>query len=80
MKEAKLISGVDPMELRAVRMDDFSRFKEKLIMINTLKSLVDETDRSILKAIVVKEGGVMTTKSLKRALSEIVDAAIEQVK
>jgi uncharacterized Fe-S cluster-containing radical SAM superfamily protein len=79
VNRAKLISGIDPSEFSHIRLDDFSRFKEKLIMINTLESLAEETDKSILKAIVAKEHGEMTTKSLKRALAEIVDAAIKRV-
>jgi hypothetical protein len=79
VKKANLISGIDPSGVYPVQMDDFSRFKEKLIMINTLKSLADDVDKNILKSIADKEGGVMTPKSLRRALDEIVDIALKRV-
>ncbi len=79
MKSAKLISKIDQNKLGPVRLDDFSRFKEKMIMINTLKKLVDETDKDIYKTVAQKEGDKMTHKSLKRALEEIVDIAIKRV-
>jgi len=79
MKRAKLITKIDPDKLGPVRLDDFSRFKEKMIMISTLKNLVKETDKDIYRSIVRKEEGKMTLKSLKRALETIVDKAINRV-
>ncbi len=79
MRKAKIISDIDQKLIEPVQLDDFSRFKEKMIMINTLKNLLDKTDKSLYKDIVREEGGKMTHKSLKRALEEIVRQAIRQV-
>jgi hypothetical protein len=79
MKEAKVIAHVDFSELQPPQLDDFSRFKEKVIMINTLKSLVAQADKATLKMIAKQEGTQMTGKSLKRALEAIVDQAIKRV-
>jgi hypothetical protein len=79
MKEAKVIPLLKPVELHPPELDDFSRFKEKVIMIKTLKSLVAQTDKGTFKMIAKQENGVMTAKSLKRALDAIVDQAIKRV-
>jgi hypothetical protein len=79
MKEAKVIPNPEPVESHPLKLDDFSRFKEKVIMINTLKSLVEQTDKATFKMIAKQEDGVMTGKSLKRALEAIVDQAIKRV-
>jgi hypothetical protein len=44
-----------------------------------LKSLVAQTDKGTFKMIAKQENGVMTGKSLKRALDAIVDQAIKRV-
>ena len=79
MREAHILSVQDESEIRPLRLDDFSRFKEKVIMIKTLESLVLETDKSLLKTIVRDTGAKMTTKNLKNALQSIVDQAIKRV-
>jgi hypothetical protein len=79
MKEATVISSINSDRLQALALDDFSRFKEKVIMINTLKSLLSQTDKAVLKMIAKKEGEKMSAKSLKSALETIVDYAIKRV-
>jgi len=79
MREAKIISGVDLSEIRPLPLDDFSRFKEKMIMIEAFKSLVSETDKAIFKTIVRDSGAKMTTKSLRQALETVVEQAIKRV-
>jgi len=79
MREAHILSVQDESEIRPLRLDDFSRFKEKVIMIKTLESLVLETDKAFLKTIVRDAGAKMTTKNLKNALQSIVDQAIKRV-
>jgi hypothetical protein len=79
MNEVRVISGINPAEIRPVRLDDFSRFKEKVIMISTLKSLLVQTDKATLKAIAKKEGATLSPKSLRNALEAIVDQAIKRV-
>jgi hypothetical protein len=79
MKEVRVIVAANPGKLRPLVLDDFSRFKEKVIMINTLKSLVAQADKGSLKAIIEKEGTKMTVKSLRRALETLVDQAIKRV-
>ncbi len=79
MREVRRISFVDPAKLRPLILDDFSRFKEKLIMINTLKSLLSQTDKATLKRIAKDQGAAMSAKSLRHALETIVDQAIKRV-
>ncbi len=79
MREAYLLSAPKESEIRPLQLDDFSRFKEKVIMIKTLESLVQETDKAFLKTIVQDAGETMTTKNLKNALQLIVDQAIKRV-
>jgi len=79
MREVHILSVQDESEIRSLRLDDFSRFKEKVIMIKTLESLVLETDKALLKTIVRDTGAKMTTKNLKNALQSIVDQAIKRV-
>ncbi len=79
MREVRRISPVDPAKLQALVLDDFSRFKEKLIMINTLKSLLSQTDKATLKMIAKDQGATMSAKSLRQALETIVDQAIKRV-
>jgi len=79
MKESKRILVEDGDKLQPLALDDFSRFKEKVIMIKTLKSLLVQTDKATLKTIVKNEGATLSVKSLKRALETIVDQAIKRV-
>jgi len=79
IRETHLFSVVEESEIRPLQLDDFSRFKEKVIMIETLESLVRETDKAFLKTIVHDAGEKMTTKNLKNALQSIVDQAIKRV-
>ena len=79
MKEAQLITAVESTQLRTLQLDDFSRFKEKVIMINTLKSLLAQADKATLKTIAKKEGTTLNAKSLRNALEAIVDQAIKRV-
>jgi hypothetical protein len=79
MREARLIRGVSASEVHPVQLDDFSRFKEKLIMINALKNLVEQTDKGTLKGIAEAIGGKMTAKNLQKALESLVDHATKRV-
>ncbi len=79
MKEATIIHGTSLTEIGAVQLEDFSRFKEKVIMINTLKGLVTDTDKATLKAIVRETEADLTVKTLKHALEMIVEQAIKRV-
>ncbi len=79
MKEARIIFADDMADLEPLPLDDFSRFKEKVIMINTLKGLLAHTDKATFKHIAKKEGPHMTATSLKHALETIVDRAIKRV-
>jgi hypothetical protein len=79
MKEAHVITAIDPAQLRMLQLDDFSRFKEKVIMIDILKSFLVQTDKATLKTIAKKEGTTLNAKSLRNALEAIVDQAIKRV-
>ena len=79
MKEAVIINGALSEDIGAVPLEDFSRFKEKVIMINTLKGLVTDTDKATLKAIVRETEADLTVKTLKHALEMIVEQAIKRV-
>jgi len=79
MKEVTVISDVDPGALSTLELDDFSRFKEKVIMIKTLKSLVRDTDKAMLKSIVRDLEAEITARELKRALGWVVEQAIKRV-
>ena len=79
MKEATILNHTFSADIGALPLEDFSRFKEKVIMINTLKGLVTDTDKATLKAIVRKTGTDMTVKTLKYALEMIVEQAIKRV-
>jgi len=79
MKEVTVISDVDPGALSTLELDDFSRFKEKVIMIETLKSLVRDTDKAMLKSIVRDLEAEITARELKRALERVVEQAIKRV-
>ncbi len=79
MKEVTVISDVDPGALSTLELDDFSRFKEKVIMIKTLKSLVRDTDKAMLKSIVRDLEAEITARELKRALERVVEQAIKRV-
>ena len=78
MKEATILSDIFSGKIAPVTLEDFSRFKEKVIMINTLKSLVSDTDKATLKAIVRETEADVTAKTLKRALERIVEEAIKR--
>jgi len=78
MKEAHILSADDAREIQPLQLDDFSRFKEKVIMIKALEGLVSDTDKALLKTIVRDAGAKMTTKNLKNALQSIVDQAIKR--
>ncbi len=78
MKEARIIHEAPVHSIRALQLDDFSRFKEKVIMINTLKRLLKETDKHTLKAIAQDMGDGVTGKHLRRALESIVEQAIKR--
>jgi hypothetical protein len=79
MREAKIIRAVDGSALSSLPLEDFSRFKEKVIMINTLKSLLDQTDKRLLKEIAKREGNGMTSHNLKQAMKAIVEHAMKRV-
>jgi len=78
MKEVTLISRVEREKLQPLALDDFSRFKEKVIMITTLKGLFAQTDKATLKMIARNEGEVMNVKTLRNALKTIIDQAIKR--
>ena len=78
MKEVTLISPVEREKLQPLALDDFSRFKEKVIMINTLKGLFAQTDKATLKMIARNEGEIMSVKTLRNALKTIIDQAIKR--
>jgi len=79
MREAHILPAHNESEIQKLPLDDFSRFKEKVIMIKALESLVSDTDKALLKTIVRDAGAKMTTKNLKIALQSIVDQAIKRV-
>jgi len=78
MREARIIQGVSSRSIHTLQLDDFSRFKEKVIMINTLKRLLEETDKHTLKAIAKDVGNGVTGKHLRHALESIVELAIKR--
>ncbi len=79
MKEATVLNGTVSTDITALPLEDFSRFKEKVIMINTLKSLVTDTDKATLKAVIRETEADLTVKTLKQALEMIVEQAIKRV-
>ncbi len=79
MKEATILNHTFSADIGALPLEDFSRFKEKVIMINTLEGLVTDTDKATLKAIVRETGADLTVKTLKHALEMIVEQAIKRV-
>ncbi len=79
MKEATILKHTVSADIGALPLEDFSRFKEKVIMINTLKGLVTDTDKATLKAIVRETEADLTVKTLKHALEMIVEQAIKRV-
>ena len=79
MKEATILNHTFSADIGALPLEDFSRFKEKVIMINTLKGLVTDTDKATLKAIVRETEADLTVKTLKHALEMIVEQAIKRV-
>ena len=79
MKEATVLNSTFSADIGSLPLEDFSRFKEKVIMINTLEGLVTDTDKATLKAIVRETGADLTAKTLKHALEMIVEQAIRRV-
>jgi len=79
MKRVHVISPPETETLHSPVLDDFSRFKEKVIMINTLKALLADTDKATYRKAAKDEGSLMSAKSLRRALETIVDQAIKRV-
>ncbi len=79
MREARIVSDIPSQNIHPIQLDDFSRFKEKVIMINTLKRLLKETDKRTLKAVARKTGSGITGKHLRHALESIVEQAIKRV-
>ena len=78
MKEARILQEPQPQSIHALQLDDFSRFKEKVIMINTLKRLLEETDKRTLKALAKETGDGITGKHLRHVLESIVEQAIKR--
>jgi len=79
MKEVTVIPHADSQALTKLSLDDFSRFKEKVIMIETLKGLLRDTDKAALKSIARDLEANITTKELRIALEQIVEHAIKRV-
>ena len=79
MKSAKIIRINDQSRIQTAQLDDFSRFKEKLIMINALKTLRSKINDTYAKEILEQYDSIKTYKKLRRIIHEIIDAEIRRV-
>ena len=80
MRRVRVRRGCDDVHMRAPILEDFSRFKEKVIMISTLKHLVEESDRKQLKSIIRQLDLPIGSRDLRRALEAIVKNEIKRVR
>jgi hypothetical protein len=80
MRRVRVRRGCDEAHLTAPVLEDFSRFKEKVIMISTLKHLVEESDRKQLKSIIRQLDLSIGAGDLRRALEAIVKHEIKRVR
>jgi hypothetical protein len=79
MRTVCIIDRYDENNIRKPVLDDFSRFKEKVIMINALESVLTRTDKKALKAIIRRHELTIGPKALHRVLEEIITQEIKRV-
>ncbi len=79
MKQVRVVNNCDTLERTPPVLDDFSRFKEKVIMISTLERLLAQTDKKTLKSIIRRRELPVSHQALRQALEEIVMQAIKRV-
>jgi hypothetical protein len=79
MRSIRVIERYDAARLHPPALDDFSRFKEKVIMMNAFQMLLEQLDKQTLASIIRQQGLSIKPKVLRQAMEEIITQTIKRV-